>query len=98
MKCPVLPSENGIILHLYVQPGASTSAWSGLMGDSLKLRVAAKPVDGEANKAVCSFLSSYFGVAKSSVSITKGHTGRNKQVIVQGEPAALMRKARLLLP
>ena len=68
------------------------------MGDALKLRIAAKPVDGEANKEICRFLSDYFGVAKSSVTIAQGASGRNKIVVVAGDAQALMALCAPLVP
>jgi len=39
-------------------------------------------VDNAANKASGAFLANLLSVAKSSVAIVSGHTGRNKQVMV----------------
>jgi uncharacterized protein len=53
------------------------------MGEAIKLRVAAKPVEGEANKEVCRFLADWFGVPKSSVSIIQGASSRHKTVHIR---------------
>ena len=97
MKTPVKPTKEGISLSLYVQPGASKSAWAGLHDASLKLRVAARPLEGEANKEVCAYLSKFFAVPKSSVQILHGATGRNKVVEIAGNSEELMRKAAQLV-
>lgn len=56
----------------------------------LKARVAAPPVEGEANAALTALLAKALGVSKSSVRIAAGQTGRLKQVEVEGlDPAAL---------
>ena len=44
------------------------------------VRVREKPVDGDANKALVSFLADYFSFAKSSVTIVSGHTSRHKTI------------------
>ena len=67
------------------------------MGDALKLRIAAKPVEGEANKELCRFLSDYFGVAKSNIVVVQGSTGRNKIVVVSGDEKSLMSLCNPLL-
>lgn len=56
----------------------------------LKARVAAPPVEGEANAALTQLLARTLGVSKSSVRIAAGQTGRLKQVEVEGlDPAVL---------
>ncbi len=56
----------------------------------LKARVAAPPVEGEANAALTALLAKSLGVGKSAVRIAAGQTGRLKQVEVEGlEPADL---------
>jgi uncharacterized protein YggU (UPF0235/DUF167 family) len=55
----------------------------GLYGNALKINLTAPPVDNAANNACRVYLASLLGVPKSSVTILFGHTGRNKQVMVQ---------------
>ncbi len=97
MKTPVTPAKDGVTISLYVQPGASESAWSGMMGGSLKLRISARPVEGEANKAVCAFLAKFLSVSKSAVSVIRGETGRNKIIHVAGPRESLMAKLATLI-
>lgn len=49
-------------------------------GRALKLRIAAPPVEGKANRAVILFLADWLDVPKSSVSLVRGETGRLKVV------------------
>lgn len=77
-------SPDCVLLSLYVQPGASKTQWSGLHGESLKLRIQAPPVEGQANKALIQFLAKEFGVSKSSISLVKGDTSRFKTFKIQG--------------
>lgn len=92
MKTPVRPAKDGVNISIYVQPGASESAWCGRMGDSLKLRIAARPIEGEANKAVCTYIANFLGIAKSNVSVSRGDTGRQKTIHVAGDSVSLMAK------
>ncbi|MBP7884850.1 DUF167 domain-containing protein [Patescibacteria group bacterium] len=46
------------------------------------VRVREKPVDGDANKALISFLADYFSLAKSSITIVSGHTSRHKTIFL----------------
>lgn len=45
-----------------------------------KIYVNAPPEDGKANEAVIKLLSKALGVAKSSLTITHGHTSREKTI------------------
>jgi uncharacterized protein (TIGR00251 family) len=96
-KAPVKPAKDGIVLSVYVQPGASKTAWAGLHNDALKLRVAARPVEGEANKEVQRFISAEFGTAKTAVSIIQGLQSRAKAVHVAGDASKLLARAAEIL-
>ena len=63
---------------------------SGLHGDAIKLRVAAPPVDGEANLEVRRFLAKELGVSLAAVQLTHGETGRRKTVEVEGVSVAFV--------
>jgi uncharacterized protein (TIGR00251 family) len=52
----------GIDLHLKIVPGASRSAIAGPLGDRLKVRIAAPPEHGQANRAVLALLDRHFGL------------------------------------
>lgn len=67
-----------------MQPGASRSGIAGLHGDALKVRVAAPPAEGRANRELLDYLAELLGVARVRIALVKGETGRRKTVIVQG--------------
>ena len=69
-----------VTLTLRIQPGAGKNEISGLLGDALKIRIQARPVEGEANKELVKFLAKTFRVPKGEVEILSGETGRNKRV------------------
>jgi uncharacterized protein (TIGR00251 family) len=48
-----------------------------------KARIQSVPVDGKANAALIELLSKEFKIPKSGVEIIKGHTGRNKTVLLK---------------
>lgn len=74
----------GVEVDVWVQPRASKDELSGLQGDALKIRLAAPPVDGEANEALVRYLAKLAGVPRSSVELVRGHTGRRKTVRLKG--------------
>lgn len=69
-----------LVLRIHAQPRASRNEIAGLHGDALKIRVAAPPVDGEANEALQKFLGKTFGVPKSAVAVESGDSSRHKTV------------------
>ena len=79
-----MPTGTGARLRIHVQPRASRTAIAGLHGDSLKVRLAAPPVDGAANDALIRFLAERLGVAQSAVTLESGAAARAKVVHVAG--------------
>jgi uncharacterized protein (TIGR00251 family) len=67
-----------LILDLHVQPGASRSEFAGRHGDRIKVRLAARAVDGKANEA------DHFGVPRRNVRIAAGLKSRQKRVVIEG--------------
>ncbi len=49
-------------------------------GRALKLRIAAPPVEGKANKVVVLFLSAWLDIPRSSISLLRGESSRLKVV------------------
>lgn len=88
------PAIDVLTIELHVQPGASKTSVAGLHGDRLKLRLAARPVDGEANRALVRFLADVLAVTQRDVEILRGTSGRSKTVQVRGAgPGAAARLA-----
>ncbi len=79
-----------------VYPGAPRNEIVGLAEGTWRIRVAAPPVEGKANKELVDFLSKVLGVSKSAVSIARGLTSRNKVIIIDGLSQAEV--TRRLLP
>ena len=75
-----LESEARIAVHVY--PNASRNEVIGCQDGVLRVRVAAPPIKGKANRELISFLSKILGVAKGSIDIARGHTSRNKVIVI----------------
>ncbi len=80
-------TADGIRLHVKVVPGASRTKIAGVLGDRLKLAVAAPPEGGKANRAVCELLAEFFGVAERDVLITAGQSQPMKTIEIVGVTA-----------
>lgn len=85
--------KEGAALRVKVVPGASHSAIAGVLGDRLKLRVAAPPEGGKANKAVRTLLAACVGLPASALKITSGHARPEKTVLaMQAQPEILRQR------
>jgi hypothetical protein len=86
-----------VVLVLHVQPGAKRTEIAGLHGDSLKIRLAAPPVDGKANDCLVAFLAERLEVAKSRIALISGAGSRSKRLRLTGLDAAAV-AGRLVPP
>ena len=75
----------GRLLRVRVQPRASRSEIVGWRADgALSVRVAAPPVEGQANAAVAALLAGALDLRPSAVTVERGARGRDKLVRVEG--------------
>jgi uncharacterized protein (TIGR00251 family) len=66
-----------------VVPKSSRTELVGYLPDGTwKVKVAAAPEKGKANRALCEFLAEKLGVAKSKVHIVAGETSQLKRIRV----------------
>ncbi len=83
-QAPVQEAPEGVMLIIHVQPGASRTEYVGTHGGALKFRVAAPPVEGAANEALCAYLAEQFGLPKRAVKVSSGRGSRRKRVLLTG--------------
>ena len=83
---PLTSTPRGTRLTLRIQPRASRNQVAGRHGGSIRISLTAPPVDGAANDALIRFLADQLRVARSAVTLVRGHTGRDKTVDVDGLP------------
>jgi uncharacterized protein len=84
MQVWLKPVDGGVSLTLKIVPRASRNEVGEVVGEALKIRLQAPPVDGKANAALLAFLAETLGVPARSVAILSGETGRLKRVRVAG--------------
>jgi len=75
---------DGILLALKVQPRASSDEIGEPLGNELRIRVTAPPVDAAANEALVRLLAGTLGCPRSHVQLVRGQTSRHKVVKVYG--------------
>jgi uncharacterized protein (TIGR00251 family) len=78
-------TSKGIVFQVFIQPRGSKDVIVGLHGDRLKIRIAAPPVEGEANKRCIQFLAKCLSVPRSRLQIISGHHSRNKSLLLTSE-------------
>lgn len=76
-------------LAVRLTPGASSDRIDGWDVDTegrpvLKVRVRARPVDGEANEALIKLLAKALGAPRSAVTLQRGGQSRTKMIDVAG--------------
>lgn len=76
--------KDGLLLRVKVVPNASRTKLAGLLGDRLKLSVAAPPEQGKANEAVCQLVAKTFGLPVRHIEVTAGHTQPAKTLRLEG--------------
>jgi uncharacterized protein (TIGR00251 family) len=71
-------------LEIKAVPNAPRSEVVGWLGEALKVKIHAPPVEGKANEALCSFLAQKLALPKRAVRLLQGDSARKKLVEVEG--------------
>ncbi len=83
-----------IRIRVRIQPGAQRNELLGWNpAGELRIKIAAPPREGEANKELVAFLAKRFGVAKREIEIVSGEKSRTKLV---SAPASIAEELRAL--
>jgi uncharacterized protein (TIGR00251 family) len=84
---------SGQLLRVRVQPRAPRSEIVGWRADgTLSVRVAAPPVEGQANAALAALLADALDLRPAAVSVAHGVRGRDKLVGITGLTLAEVRQ------
>lgn len=81
MNPPPAPS---CTLAIKAIPNAPRSEVVGWLGEALKIKIHAPPVEGKANNALCEFLADTLGLPRRAVTVVRGDTSRQKIVRIDG--------------
>jgi uncharacterized protein (TIGR00251 family) len=77
--------KTGAAIVVRVIPRSSRNEISEIQADgTIKIRLTAAPVEGQANKALIDFLSEILKTAKSNIEIVSGQASRGKLVTILG--------------
>ena len=87
-------TNDGYIINLKISPNASRNEIIKTNDGTFKIKITARPVDGKANKALIEFLSKNLKVPKTSIEILKGHSGKEKTLLVRSKDIDVIEKLK----
>ncbi len=93
---PVRTIGGVVTVNIVAKPRASKTRSRGVLGDAIKIDIAAPPVDGEANRALVEFFARGLKIPKANVEILVGEGGRRKVVRLTGATAAAVKVLLLI--
>lgn len=82
---PFLSAQaDGVRLSIKLQPRASANEICAPIGNELKIKVTAPPVDAAANEALLKLLAEKLDCARNRVELIRGNTSRHKTIMLHG--------------
>ena len=85
---------------MHVTPNAIKCGVDSLYGEpgrqALRIRLQALPVKGRANEALIKWLAKELGVAQRDITLVRGASSRQKQLLLHADAAAVARWERLM--
>lgn len=77
--------QEKIVLKVKIQPRSSRNEVVGFMDDgTLKIKLIAPPVEGQANQAIVKYLAGLLNVSAGNIEIISGKTSHNKLISIIG--------------
>jgi uncharacterized protein (TIGR00251 family) len=78
---------DGVVVSIKLQPRASVNEIGEALGNELRIKVTAPPVDAAANEALVRLLAETLDCPRSQVELLRGQTSRHKLIKVRGVSA-----------
>lgn len=79
---------DGVLLAVKLQPRASVNEIGEPLGNELRIKVTAPPVDAAANEALLRLLADKLDCSRNRIELLRGHTSRHKVIKLHGISAA----------
>ena len=77
-------TAGGTLLSVKLQPRAAKNEIGEPLGNELKIKVTAPPVDAAANQALVEFLADKLDCSRGKVELIRGQTSRHKTILIHG--------------
>jgi uncharacterized protein (TIGR00251 family) len=84
--------SDGVSLAIKLQPRASANEIGEPLGNELRVKVTAPPVDAAANEALIRLLAGQLDCPRGRIELLRGHTSRHKVVKLHGLTAEAVLK------
>lgn len=78
------PAAASCLLAIKAIPNAPRNEVVGWLGDAVKVKVHAPPVEGRANEVLCVFLAESLNLPQRAVTVLRGDTSRQKTIRISG--------------
>lgn len=88
--------EDGVVLKIRIAPNSAKNQLV-LSDDMVKLKITAQPIENKANKAVVEYLSKLFKIPKTSISILKGDTSKDKTLLLKTSDLSKIENIKTIL-
>ena len=75
---------DGTLLSVKLQPRAAANEIGEPLGDELRIKVTAPPVDAAANEALIEMLAEKLDCARNRIELIRGHKSRHKVLKLHG--------------
>ena len=86
-------TSGGTLVSVKLQPRASKNEIGEALGEELKIKVTAPPVDAAANQALIELLADTLDCSRGKVELIRGQTSRHKTILLHGmKPAEVLPK------
>jgi uncharacterized protein (TIGR00251 family) len=76
--------SDGVMLSVKLQPRASANEIGDPMGNELRIKVTAPPVDSAANEALVRFLAETLDCPRNRIELVRGNKSRHKTLKLHG--------------
>lgn len=83
---------DGLLVSIKLQPRASVNEIGEPLGNELRIKVTAPPVDAAANEALVRLVADALDCPRNQVALVRGHTSRHKVLRVVGFSEAELTK------
>lgn len=71
-------------LSVRVIPNAPRNEIAGWLGEALKVKIHAPPLEGRANDELCIFIADVVGTSRRNVRVSQGEKSRQKVLAIEG--------------
>ena len=75
-------TSDGLLIRIKIVPNSSKNDLI-IEDEFIKVKVTAQPIENKANKAVIEYLSKLFKIPKTSITIIKGETSKDKTLFLK---------------